>query len=47
MNNNINNISFKDNTFKFPMTNRDISVLTDSTLLENNSSSRSMPNKNK
>ena len=47
MNNNINNINFKDNTFKFPMTNRDISVLTDSTLLENNANnSRSMPNKN-
>ena len=38
MNNSINNFNFKDNTFKFPIGNIDISLLTDSTLLENNTS---------
>ena len=47
MNNSLNNFSFKDNTFSFPMSNRDISVLTDSTLLENNANnSKIISNKN-
>ena len=47
MNNSLNNFSFKDNNFKFPMSNRDISVLTDSTLLENNANnSKIISNKN-
>ena len=46
INNNINNFNFKDNTFKFPMSNRDISLLTDSSLSEiNTNNSKIIPNK--